>query len=136
MRTNILLKAMDRKLAILIAILLLWGAYIFLSRPSFNMSELSTLLLFLVWAHFAMLISVLWASALIRFNKPYTPAFYGFFIGSHIFMFPVHIMWYFDIDGSRTGGSTAALIFAVMPVWSIIFGGIASGLSKVFSKGF
>jgi len=64
-------------------------------------------------------------------NQLKPPAFWGFIVGSNLFMLAVHITWYLDIDGAKTGSSTSALIFSVMPVWAFIFGGVAAGLCKV-----
>ena len=33
-----------------------------------------------------------------------------------------HIQWYFDINGTATGSSTSALVFAVLPVYSFVLG--------------
>ena len=57
-----------------------------------------------------------------RSNQSKGVAFFGFLIGCNVFMLPTHIAWFLDIDGTQTGGSTSALIFAVMPVWSFLFG--------------
>ena len=47
---------------------------------------------------------------------------YTFLIVSLSFSYLYHLAWFFDWDGSKTGGSTAALIFLWGPVWSIFWG--------------
>ena len=37
-------------------------------------------------------------------------------------MWFIHVQWYFDISGTATGSSTSALIFAVLPIYSFLFG--------------
>lgn len=35
-----------------------------------------------------------------------------------------HLQWYFDINGTATGGSTSALVFAVLPIYSLFLGAV------------
>ena len=48
----------------------------------------------------------------------------GFLVPVIPLMWFIHIQWYFDINGAATGSSTSALVFAVLPVYCFILGGI------------
>lgn len=41
----------------------------------------------------------------------------------------VHLAWIFDWGETRTGSSTAGVIFIFIPFYAILFGGIAAGFS-------
>ena len=47
---------------------------------------------------------------------------YNFLIVSIFFSYFYHLLWFFDLDGAKTGSSTAALIFLWGPLWSVLFG--------------
>ena len=47
---------------------------------------------------------------------------YNFLIASIAFSYYYHLTWFFDVDGAKTGGSTAALIFLWGPIWAVAFG--------------
>ena len=47
---------------------------------------------------------------------------YNFLIASIGFSYLYHLPWFFDWDGTKTGSSTAALIFVWGPIWSVLFG--------------
>ena len=47
---------------------------------------------------------------------------YAYLVGSSGFSLAYHFAWFFDWGGTKTGGSTSALIFAVFPVYAVIIG--------------
>lgn len=47
---------------------------------------------------------------------------YNFLIVSIGFSYFYHLPWFFDWGGTRTGGSTAALIFLWGPIWAVLLG--------------
>lgn len=47
---------------------------------------------------------------------------YNFLIVSIGFSYFYHLLWFFDIDGSKTGGSTSALLFLWGPIWAVFLG--------------
>lgn len=47
---------------------------------------------------------------------------YGFLIVSLGFTYFYHFSWFFDWGGSRTGGSTSALMFLWGPIWATLLG--------------
>ena len=49
----------------------------------------------------------------------------GFLYTSGTILLLVHLAWFFDLDGTKTGGSTSSLIFAVIPFYAFILGGFA-----------
>ena len=69
-------------------------------------------------------------------QKRHITAIKGFLIPVIPLMWFVHIMWYFDIEGTATGSSTSSLIFAVLPVYCMILGviGYAIGYFTVENK--
>ena len=48
----------------------------------------------------------------------------GFLYPNSAILLLVHVAWYLDIDGTKTGSSTSALIFAVIPFYAFIIGGL------------
>ncbi|MCT6699965.1 hypothetical protein [Rheinheimera sp. 4Y26] len=52
-------------------------------------------------------------------------AAYFYLLGSAGYSLYYHILWYFDIDGTKTAGSTSALIFIVFPVFAIVIGALS-----------
>lgn len=109
-----------------VSIVLLLAIYLFLAGAGFNV--------FVLWVYLALFFSLAWSYSFTTKDKPKTAAFWGFLLGSNLFMLPMHVSWYLDIDGARVGSSTSALIFAVMPLWAFVFGGIVGGISKVLNK--
>ncbi|MCG7868779.1 MAG: hypothetical protein JAY74_20710 [Candidatus Thiodiazotropha taylori] len=57
-------------------------------------------------------------------DRRFLKAIVGYLIPVIFLMLYIHIQWYFDIHGAATGGSTSALIFAVLPVYCFIVGAI------------
>lgn len=47
---------------------------------------------------------------------------YAYLVGSSGFSLAYHFAWFFDWGGTKTGGSTSALIFAVFPVYAVLIG--------------
>ena len=47
----------------------------------------------------------------------------GFLYPNAVILLLVHLAWFFDLDGTQTGSSTSALIFAVIPFYAFIIGG-------------
>lgn len=47
---------------------------------------------------------------------------YGFLIVSIGFSYLYHFAWFFDWGGTKTGGSTSALIFIWFPIYAVILG--------------
>lgn len=47
---------------------------------------------------------------------------YIFLISSIGFSYFYHLLWFFDFDGTRTGGSTTALLFLWGPIWATFIG--------------
>jgi hypothetical protein len=47
---------------------------------------------------------------------------YAFLALSIGFSFLYHLMWFFDVDHTKTGGSTSALIFVWFPIYAVILG--------------
>jgi membrane protein DedA with SNARE-associated domain len=45
-----------------------------------------------------------------------------FFLLSLGFSYFYHFTWFLDWQGTRTGSSTAALIFVWGPIWAVVFG--------------
>ncbi|TCK18561.1 hypothetical protein DFR30_1840 [Thiogranum longum] len=48
----------------------------------------------------------------------------GFLVGSMALSGYIHLAWIFDWGESRTGSSTAGLIFIFIPIYVLISGGI------------
>lgn len=57
-------------------------------------------------------------------KKRHITASKGFLFFVLPLMWFIHIQWYFDINGTATGSSTSALVFAVLPVYSFLFGAV------------
>ncbi|MDH4099041.1 MAG: hypothetical protein OEV28_00505 [Nitrospirota bacterium] len=57
-------------------------------------------------------------------EKRHISAIKGFLVPVIPLMWFIHIQWYFDINGTATGSSTSALIFAVLPVYCFVLGAI------------
>lgn len=57
-------------------------------------------------------------------QKRHIAAVKGFLVPVIPLMWFIHVQWYLDINGAATGSSTSALIFAVLPVYCFILGGI------------
>ena len=114
------------KVAVELIQLGLAGLYIFLTGvgPSF----------YWLWSY-AAVIFILVLSSSFTFRGVKKPlAFWSFALGANGFMLFVHVMWYFDTDGAKTGSSTSALIFAVMPIWAFIFGGALAFLNGLVRR--
>ena len=47
---------------------------------------------------------------------------YNFLIVSIGFTYAYHLLWFFDIEETKTGSSTSALLFVWGPVWAVAFG--------------
>jgi len=58
----------------------------------------------------------------------------GFLFGSIPLLLLIHVAWALDIDGTKTGGSTSALIFAVAPVYAFITGGVGYVLGRILTS--
>jgi len=58
-------------------------------------------------------------------NKRHITAVKGYLIVVLPLMWFIHILWYFDINGTATSSSTSAIIFAVLPVYALILGAVA-----------
>lgn len=48
----------------------------------------------------------------------------GFLVAAMAVSLPAHLAWMLDLDGTRTGSSTSALLLAVVPIHAIAFGGV------------
>ena len=57
-------------------------------------------------------------------QKRHITAVKGFLVPVIPLMWFIHVQWYFDINGAATGSSTSALIFAVLPIYCFILGGV------------
>jgi energy-coupling factor transporter transmembrane protein EcfT len=58
----------------------------------------------------------------------------GFLVPVVPLMLFVHFQWYFDINDAATGSSTSALIFAVLPVYSLILGAVGYFIGYLVSS--
>ena len=47
---------------------------------------------------------------------------YGYLFVSLCFSYFYHFAWFFDWEGTKTGGSTSALIFVWFPLYAIVLG--------------
>lgn len=47
---------------------------------------------------------------------------YNFLVASIGFSHFYHLLWFFDAEGTKTGGSTTALIFLWGPIWAVVLG--------------
>jgi len=63
-------------------------------------------------------------------NKLY--ASIGFLIVSVGFSYFYHIAWFLDWEGTRTGGSTSALIFIWFPIYSVLIGSFGYFVGRYF----
>ena len=52
-------------------------------------------------------------------------ALIGAFVTS-AFSLAFHVAWHFDLGGTATASSTAALAFIFVPIWAIVFGAAAA----------
>ncbi|EAR11425.1 hypothetical protein MED297_21097 [Reinekea sp. MED297] len=91
-------------------------------------------LLSVVWLFSALVFSILWTTLKTIQKKSPSYSFWGFLIGRNLLMATLILYWFFDLEGSRTGGSTSALIFAVMPFWAFIFGSIGNVIAARMKK--
>ncbi|MBB5320308.1 hypothetical protein [Marinobacter oulmenensis] len=57
-------------------------------------------------------------------SKPNCYGAYAYLLGSSGFSLAYHLAWFFDWGGTKTGGSTSALIFAVFPVYAVFIGSL------------
>ncbi|MEW8206310.1 MAG: hypothetical protein AB2770_14250 [Candidatus Thiodiazotropha taylori] len=46
----------------------------------------------------------------------------------------VHLAWLFDWGETKTGSSTAGLIFLFAPVWSLLLGGVGLSIGNIFGR--
>lgn len=67
-------------------------------------------------------------------RKRHIAAAIGFLFPVIPLMLFVHIQWYFDINGTATGSSTSALIFAVLPVYCFILGAFGYAIGYAASS--
>ena len=78
---------------------------------------------FIVWTSLPLYISYFFINAAIKHeSKKKLFAAYGFMTVSIIFSIFYHITWYIDWQQTRTGGSTSALIFVWLPIYSVVLG--------------
>lgn len=68
-------------------------------------------------------------------QRHHISAVVGYLIPVIPLMWFVHLQWYFDINGSATGSSTSALMFAVLPVYCLVLGAIGYALGYAVSRG-
>ena len=97
-------------------------AYLFMQGVTPNLGTLFALL--------ALLYSFIWALRKTLKGQQHSSWFWGFLVGSNLFMAWAHVYWFFDIGGAKTGSSTSALIFVVMPFWAFIIGGVCAVLYR------
>ena len=107
-------------------LLLLGVIYFFLSEMRFS--------LLILWTHFALFSALVWSVILALYHKPKPPVFWGFVLGSNVFMLLIHIEWFLNLHNVKTSSSTSVLMFAVMPVWAYIFGGVGMLVATVAAK--
>ncbi|MCY7296622.1 hypothetical protein [Alteromonas sp. a30] len=92
---------------------------------------------FIFWAYLALFSAVIWSGILSLYQKTKPASFWGFVVGANVFMLPIHIEWFLNNNmqtSSSTSSSTSGLIFAVMPAWAYIFGGVGMVIFAVFAK--
>jgi hypothetical protein len=58
-------------------------------------------------------------------NPPVKRGAVGFLVAAMAVSLPAHLAWMLDLDGTRTGSSTSALLLAVVPIYAIGLGGVA-----------
>ena len=101
---------------IMLCFLILIGASFFtLQNVTFNF--------LLLWSWLPLALGFLvWSYALNRQSRQKIYGAYGFLLSSIAFSYFYHFAWYFDWDGTRSGGSTTSLIFVFAPIYAVILG--------------
>jgi hypothetical protein len=84
---------------------------------------------FTAWNMLPLFISFILYFAAVAKGKPLHKA-YGFLLGSMLLSVFFHLAWLFDWWGSKTGSSTAGLIFIFIPIYSLVSGAFGVAISK------
>ncbi|MEW8351156.1 MAG: hypothetical protein AB2689_04935 [Candidatus Thiodiazotropha taylori] len=58
----------------------------------------------------------------------------GFLVVGIGFLLFAHLSWLFDWGGTKTGSSTAGLIFLFAPIWSLVLGGVGYLVGNVVGR--
>ncbi|RMF18698.1 MAG: hypothetical protein D6761_01975 [Candidatus Dadabacteria bacterium] len=66
----------------------------------------------------------LWRRARRRHDRAAMVATVGFLVGAMLFSMPLHVIWFLDLDGTRTGSSTSGLLLLFIPIYALATGAL------------